>query len=155
MKKQKVAFLQEPEVVEVAPIHAQQVPTIQDIVCSSELSDQLLMERFRFRQLRQGVRGDPEPPTLVAKVCSDEGRGEMWLSGLPTANALPEFQRRGVNIQVVCFSACPEHVQLFPEDMGTQGRMVPGARYLRLEMSNPGGRVKDLRRIANFVVQSL
>ena len=108
VKKQKVSSHDKPDVVEVPPSVDRQEPPMQGAARSAELSDQLVKESSKFRRSTQGTRGDPEPPTLVAKVCATEGSGEMWLCGLPISSTLPRFQQLGVAIQVSCFKSHPE-----------------------------------------------
>ena len=77
-------------------------------VRSAVLTEQMAEERCQFRQNEQGVRGNPEPHTLVNKVCAAEGKGELWLSGVPVARTLPRFQQLGISLQVSCLQAHPE-----------------------------------------------
>ena len=39
----------------------------------------MMGELIRRKPLVGGHRRDPEPPTLVAKVCQAAGKGELWL----------------------------------------------------------------------------
>ena len=56
------------------------------------VDDSLMTKRLpELRQLKWGERGtriNPEPPSLVAKVCQEKGKGEIWLGPLPTAKRM-------------------------------------------------------------------
>ena len=153
--QQKVSFDIEPDGEAATPRPGSQGPSEVQGARSAGLSDRLVEEHSHLRQRRQGVRGNPEPPTLVAKVCAAKGKGEIWLSGLPIADTWPMFQELNVAIQISCFQCHPEDVRLFQDEPSTQGKIVPGARSLRFELSNPAVRVGDLRKMASHVVHSL
>jgi hypothetical protein len=121
---------------------------------TATVTDELL-ERWTHRAKRMGVRGNPEPPTLVAKVIAEPGHGELWVSGLPTKDSLHTFQELRLSLQIVAFKRYPTDVLLFDNDASTRGQRIPNTRYVRLEMSNPSCRSADLRACAPLVVHSL
>ena len=58
------------------------------------------------RQRRKGHSNNPEPPTLIGKMCKEGG--ELWLSGLPTEETFVSlFENRQFDLQVCCFAGSP------------------------------------------------
>ena len=55
----------------------------------------------------QGSRICPELPSLVAKVCKEEGRGELWLGPLPTESRMEIITATKHSIQIYCFTKDP------------------------------------------------
>jgi len=102
---------------------------------------------------RRGNRLNPEPPRLVAKVCEEEGRGELWLGPLPTLQRIDKINETKHSIQVYCFLKTPAHVQVEPG--GEWGMLIPGTKAFRCEMSNPNARLSDMRALKSCLVNSL
>ena len=107
--------------------------------------------RAKYRQRRQGYRGHPEPPTLVAKLDTRKGRGELWLSGLPTLRTIDQFTAHNFSVQVYCFKNWPEDEHLD----GDPGILLPNTLVIRIEMSNPNRRSQDFRAAVQPIVHSL
>jgi len=112
----------------------------------------LLPELRRERDDRRGNRLNPEPPRLVAKICEEEGRGELWLGPLPTAQRMDKINETKHSIQVYCFAKTPEQVQV---EQGEWGMLIPGTKTFRCEMSNPAARLSDMRALKSCLVNSL
>jgi len=102
---------------------------------------------------RRGNRLTPEPPRLVAKVCEEEGRGELWMGPLPTVQRLHMILETKPNIQVFCCANFPDRVREEPH--GEWGMFIPGTKAFRCEMSNPQTRSGDLRVLRSCVINSL
>jgi hypothetical protein len=105
---------------------------------------------------RKGVRGNrinPEPPSLVAKVCNEEGKGELWLGPLPTAERMPTILETMPSIQIYCFRADPTAVTV--EGNRGRGMHIPGAILFRCEMSNQYARLLDMQMLRPCVIDSL
>ena len=120
---------------------------------TADLSAQLLAQTKR--QPKQGVRGSPEPPTLVAKVNMRKGSGELWLAGLPTQQTVAAFVDLRASIQVHAFKHPPDSFQLFDDKPETKGAFIPETRTCCVEMSNPNRRAGDLRKCLPMLVHSL
>jgi hypothetical protein len=109
-----------------------------------------------LRKLRFDVRGNrrrPEPPRLVAKVCSEDGRGELWLGPLPTESRMDRITDTWPSIQIYCFAKYPTDCEVEPR--GEQGMFIPHTMNFRLEMSNPHGRSRDIRALKTILINSL
>ena len=108
-----------------------------------------------FRQKRQGIRFDPETPSLVCKVCHEIGKGELWLGPLPVAGRMQGISSLGVSLQISCFQKHPTRVALDDKDPSTKGMCIPGSMQMTVEMSNDSRRVHDIRRVRQLLVSSL
>ena len=122
------------------------------------VNDDSIMRRMlpELRGEKGGVRGNrinPEPPRLVAKVCSEEGKGELWLGPLPTAERMDRILETKPCIQIYCFVKDPTQVQV-ERDSG-EGMYIPGSIPFRCEMSNPHARLSDMRVLRPCLVNSL
>ena len=119
-----------------------------------------------------GNRLNPEPPTLVAKLCAEKGKGELWLGALPTESRLEEIlacvgdNGGSFTIQVSCFAKPPWENFVVDEKRcrgkvfqergwSTQGVMLPGVAWFTVEMSNPNARARGIRRCRNIILSSL
>ena len=70
----------------------------------------MLPELRKEKGEMRGNRINPEPPRLVAKVCSGEGKGELWLGPLPTAERMDRILEAKPSIQIYCFLKDPTQV---------------------------------------------
>ena len=103
---------------------------------------------------RRGNRHHPEPPRLVAKVCEEYGRGELWLGPLPTEQSMDKILRStDPSIQIFCFADFPDKVRLEPD--GEWGMFIPGTIDFRFDMANPQSRTADLQAMKSCLVDSL
>jgi len=127
--------------------------SMQKHVEDDSIMRKLLPELRGERDDRRGNRLNPEPPKLVAKVCEEEGRGELWLGPLPTVQRMDKINETKHSIQVYCFAKTPEHVQVEPG--GEWGMLIPGTKTFRCEMSNPAARLSDMRALKSCLVNSL
>ena len=55
-----------------------------EFVTKPSIMEGMLPKLREDRHTRRGTRLNPEPPRLVAKVCEEKGKGELWLGPLPT-----------------------------------------------------------------------
>ena len=69
--------------IAVTPITA----SLPDYVVDDSLMRKQLPELRQHRWEERGTRINPEPPRLVAKVCQEEGRGELWLGCRPSTHS--------------------------------------------------------------------
>ena len=113
----------------------------------------LLPKLSETRYERRGNRLKPEPPRLVAKICEEEGRGELWLGPLPTKRGMDRILDTKPSIQIFCFTNPPDRVRVEPD--GEWGMFIPGTRAFRCEMSNPQVRDEDLRALRPCLINSL
>jgi hypothetical protein len=105
---------------------------------------------------REEVRGNrinPELPRLVAKVHEDEGRGELWLGPLPTAQRLDQIMQTKPSIQIYCSLQDPTECQV--EKDGAEGMLIPDTVLFRCGLSNPSLRLQDMRMLKSCLVNSL
>ncbi len=124
----------------------------------SYVSDDSIMRRMLprlrdERDMRRGNRINPELPRLVAKVCEDNGRGELWLGPIPTAQRIGTISETKPSIQVYCFAKAPTDVEVEPG--GEWGMFIPETMAFRCEMSNPKARIADMRALRSCLVNSL
>jgi len=122
---------------------------VEDDSIMRELLPRLSKGRYRW----QGNCRDPEPPRLVAKICQEEGRGELWLGPLPTVQRMDVIIETKPSIQIYCLSSSPTSVQTEPS--GEWGMFIPWTRAFHIEMSNPCGRSRDLSALRACVINSL
>jgi len=101
----------------------------------------------------RGNRLDPGPPRLVAKVCEEEGRGELWLGPLPTDLTMDRILDTKPSIQIFCLDSFPDRVQAEPD--GEWGRFIPGTKAFRCVMSNPQVRSGDVQALRSCLINSL
>jgi len=113
----------------------------------------LLPKLREERSNRRGHRLNPEPPRLVAKVCEEKGRGELWLGPLPTPQRMGMINQTRHSIQIFCFHKDPKDVQV--DAWGEYGMHIPGTLVFRCEMSNPQVRIEDMRALKLCLVNSL
>ena len=52
------------------------------------------------KAIKQGVRLNPELPSMVAKIC--EVGGELWLGPVPTQQRMHIITSRPLHIQISC-----------------------------------------------------
>ena len=130
-------------------IKAQPAPNwVSDDSIMREILPRLQDERAKVR----GIRIRPEPPRLVAKVCREEGRGELWLGAVPTTTTMGKISEIRPSIQIYCFHAEPTQVQV---DWGVSGMYIPRATTFRCEMSHPRLRQAEMRALMPILVNSL
>jgi hypothetical protein len=122
---------------------------VQDDSIMKRMLPELQKEKGEVR----GNRINPEPPRLVAKIHSDEGKGELWLGPLPTAQRMDQIMQTKPSIQIYCFLKDPTEVQV-EQDSG-EGMYIPGTVPFRCEMSNPHSRLQDMRMLKSCLVNSL
>ena len=60
-----------------------------------------------------------------------------------------------LSMQIAAFKHSPCRVQIFADDPETQGELIPGTKFFRVEMSNPNRRSADLKACMVQVVHSL
>jgi len=113
----------------------------------------LLPKLSEVRYQRQGDFISPELPRLVAKVCKEKGKGELWLGPLPTAQRMDIIKETKPSIQIYCFAQSLMDTQAEPG--GEWGMPIPWTRPLRFEMANPRRRRIDLRALRACVIHSL
>ena len=106
-----------------------------------------------MRDEKRGNRLNPERPRLVAKVCEEKGKGELWLGPLPTAKRINRITETKHSIQVHCFQKQPTEVEVEPG--GEEGMRIPGTVVFRREMSNQHTRLSDMRTLKSCLVNSL
>ena len=73
--------------------------------CPKHVENDSIMRKLlpELRTNRWTVRGDrihPEPPRMVAKVCEEKGKGELWLGPLPTAQRMDVINETKHSIQI-------------------------------------------------------
>ena len=124
-----------------------------DFVDDDSIMQDMLHDLMQDRFERRGNRLEPEPPRLVAKVCDEEGRGELWLGPLPTESRIGQIMLTEHNIQVYCFMKDPEEVEVIAG--GEVGMRIPGALVFRCEMSNLNTRGSDMRSLLPCLINSL
>ena len=122
------------------------------------IEDDSIMQKLlpKLRGERDEVRGNrlnPESPRMVAKVCEEEGKGELWLGPLPTAQRMDQIKEVEYSIQIHCFLKDPTEVQMEPG--GAKGAFIPGTCSVRCELSNPSTRQADMRALKAMLVNSL
>ena len=123
------------------------------------VNDDSIMQRMlpQLREEKSGSRGNrrnPEPPSLVAKVCSEEGKGEFWLGALPTAERMRTISETKPSIQIYCFHKEPTQVWV-EWNSEEAGMYIPGAIPFRCEMSKARARLSDMRALRPCLVNSL
>ena len=123
-----------------------------DASLPEHVEDDSIMRKLlpSLRWLRRDERGNrinPEPPRLVAKVCKEEGKGELWLGPLPTARRMKVISGTKHSIQIYCFAADIESSRV-NNSPGQGGLRVPGALVFRCEMFNANTRA---RHIESFI----
>jgi len=134
------------------PANPEKVSTpehVEDDSIMRKMLPKLSEERYEKR----GHSLDPEPPRLVAKVCEEEGRGELWLGPLPTAQTIDMINETKPSIQIYCLAKSPMDVQVEPD--GKWGMVIPWTEAFRCEMSNPHVRSRDVRALRTCVINSL
>ena len=125
-----------------------------DYVVDDSLMTECLPEMRRRKWEYQGTRVNPEPPSLVAKVCRTAGCGEIWLGPLPTARRMATICQTKHSIQTYCFAADIE-TQTVDRSPDQRGMRIPDALALRCEMSNPRNRAYDIEEIIDCVINSV
>ena len=123
-------------------------------VNDDSIMTRLLPELRKKRFARRGHRLQPEPPRLVAKVCVEEGRGELWLGPLPTEQRMERIRDTKPSIQICCFAKPPTRVEV-EEGEGEWGMFIPETAFYRCEMSNPERRSGDVRGLIPCLYNSL
>ena len=97
-KRARVCLKAAQEVIEVS-----KPKYVDDDSIMRKLLPELRQDRFR----RRGNRLKPEPPRLVAKVCEEEGKCELWLGPLPTAQRMDVITETEHSIQILSFRQGP------------------------------------------------
>ena len=64
----------------------------------------LLPELREGRCRRRGNPLNPEQSRLVAKVCEEEGKGELLLGAFPTSQRMDVITKTEHDIQMYCFA---------------------------------------------------
>jgi hypothetical protein len=113
---------------------------------------QMLPSLNKKRDKVRGIRTNPEAPRLVAKVCKEIGKGELWLGPLPTAGRMQRITNVKHSIQIHCFKRGPTEVDV---QRGEGGELIPGTMPFRCEMSNTRQRLTDMRALMPRVINSL
>ena len=113
---------------------------------------QMLPSLNKTRDRVRGTRTNPEVPTLVAKVCREKGKGELWLGPLPTEGRMHRINKVKHSIQIHCFKKSPAEVDV---QRGERGEIIPDTMAFRCEMSNSRQRLADMRALKPRVVNSL
>ena len=124
-----------------------------EAVLDSSIMDELMKELAAKRQEHQGFRLKPELPTMVAKVCKDGG--ELWLGPVPTKERLSTITAKPMHIQICCFKKPPTEVWVDDNNDDSKGVYIPDAEFFKLEMSNPGERQQDFRKLRTPLLTSL
>ena len=88
----------------------------------------------------------------MAKVCKENGKGELWLGPLPTASRMDAITKVKHSIQIYCFKKAPTDVEV---QRGQWGKRIPDTMAFRCEMSNSRQRLTDMRALKPHVVNSL
>ena len=123
-------------------------------VMDASIMDERMSELIKKRQRRQGIRTNPETPTLVAKVC--ERGGELWLGPVPTIDRVAHIESKAeFSIQIGCFKKWPTEVMVDECDENSRGVVIENAEYFKLEMSNETTRQQDFRRLRTTLLTSL
>ena len=136
-------------------------PALSDVeVINAVEDDSIMRDIFQVvradRSRRRGNRLEPEPPRLVAKVCEEPSRGELWLGPVPTESRLERINETKFSIQVYCFMNDPEEVTVARHgEKGETGMQIPGTLAFRCEMSNRHTRGTDLRALLPCLINSL
>jgi len=115
------------------------------------VEDYSIMRRWLYQ--RRGDFLSPELPRLVAKVCKEEGRGELWLGPFPKAQRMDIIKETKPSIQIYCLAQSLMDTQAEPG--GEWEMLIPRTRLLRFEMVNPHRRRADLRALRACVIHSL
>ena len=147
--KAEGTFLESPRSKAIPKAKMQAAPScVNDDSVMREILPRLRGERAEVR----GNRINPEPPKLVAKVCREEGKGELWLGPIPTAKRMDRILETKPSIQIYCLQKEPTQVQV---DWGDLGMYIPGAIPFRCEMSNPHARLPEMRALRPCLINSL
>jgi len=128
-------------------------PSTCGYVEDDSIMKKLLPKLREERYPRPGNRINPEPPRLVAKICEEEGRGELWLGPIPTEQRMDCILSTKPSIQICCFAKRPTDVQV--EQGGEWGQWIPETVRFRFEMSNPQVRSRDFRKLRTCFINSL
>ena len=122
-------------------------------VKNSSIMQRLLPQLRREKAVVRGNRINPEPPSLVAKVCNEDGKGKLWLGPLPTAERMQTVLEANPVIQIYCFKKDPTEVTVAVNK--GRGMHIPGAVLFRCEISNPHARLVDMQILRPRVFDSL
>ena len=121
-------------------------------IVSDSIIKKMLPSLNKKRDKVRGTRTDPEVPRLVAKVCKETGKGELWLGPIPTAGRMQLITNVKHSIQIHCFKRTPTEVEV---RRGEKGERIPDTMAFRCEMSNSRQRLTDMRLLKPRVVNSL
>ena len=121
------------------------IPEEPGYVTDDSIMMQMLPSLSEDKWNMQGNRRYPEPPRLVAKVCREEGMGELWLGPLPTAGRMPVITQTKHSIQIYCFKDHPESQEV--QRGGEWGTVIPDSLIFKCEMSNSHARLKDMHEL--------
>ena len=129
------------------------MPDAPDYVTDDSIMRQMLPGLEWNRGDERGNRIHPKPLNLVAKRCSEKGRGELRLVPLPTAERMSAITQTNHSNQIHCLKNCPENVPVL--NGGEWGMNIPDTLAFRCETSNPQARLKDKQEILPCVPNSL
>ena len=118
-----------------------------------------------LRWRKPGKRHNPEPPTLIAKVCPEANRGELWLGPMPREDGgcpLDWFTSAGGRnppafaIQIGCLSGRPEDLCIVRgKPQRGHGLQLPDSLYLQHVVNHPKKRAAEVQGALPLVVNSL
>ena len=122
-------------------------------VKDSSIMDEMMHDEMKKKQQYPGRRMKPEPPTLIAKICPIGG--ELWMGPVPTNERLQYIMLLNPSIQICCFKKSPTEVWVDDSDPNSQGLLLPGTEFYKLEMSNESVRMQDLRKLRTNLLTSM
>ena len=89
----------------------------------------LFDELARKRQKRRGNKDEPEPPSMIEKLCQEGG--ELWLSGLPTEDTYQtQYEGKQFSMQISCFAESPTQ----KKSGNSNGILLPKAFQSKINM---------------------
>jgi hypothetical protein len=135
--------------------HPAEASSGQGYVTDDSIIQRILPMLRTRRWPKRGTRINPEPPSLVAKVCEEEGRGELWLGPIPTESRMSKIMETDHSIQIYCLAKTPPQVELEPGTDGEIGMLIPDTLLFRCEMSHSGHREGDIEALSACFVNSL
>ena len=91
---------------------------------------------------------------MIAKVCKEEGRGELWLGPLPTESRMEIITATKHSIQIYCLGKDPCSIQV--DAAGSEhGAHIPGTLVFRCKLNNNKVNLADLRTLMPCLLNSL
>ena len=88
------------------------------------------------RRTDRGRRDRQEPRTLIAKAHSGEGKGQLYISGIPTEQNKDMFLALNPSFQVCCMAAAPEKCPIGKGRHAEHGITLPGLELSTFEISH-------------------